>query len=66
MDERQAWSHICGICLVLTMQGDVDKWKNSEVRIPRAKWTKGYSNFVEGCVHELECKSELSHLLSIL
>jgi hypothetical protein len=32
----------------------VDDWANNEAKIPRSKQTKGYSNFVEGYVHNVE------------
>ena len=37
-------------------QDDVDKWANTEANIPKAKQSKAYSNFVEGYIHDIECK----------
>lgn len=32
----------------------VDEWANKEAKIPRATQTKGYSNFIEGYIHDVE------------
>ena len=34
----------------------VDDWANNTAKIPRSKQAKGYSNFVEGYIHDVEGK----------
>ena len=33
-----------------------DIWANEKAMIPRAKQEKGYSNFIEGYIHDVEGK----------
>lgn len=35
-------------------QAVVDIWANEDAKIPRAKQEKGYSNFIEGYIHDVE------------
>jgi hypothetical protein len=37
-------------------QDVVDKWANEDAKLPRSKQQKGYSNFIEGYIHEVEGK----------
>ena len=32
----------------------VDKWADNEAKIPKSKQTKGYSNWLEGYIHDVE------------
>jgi hypothetical protein len=34
----------------------IDNWAEKDEKIPKAKQHKGYSNFVEGYVHDVEGK----------
>lgn len=65
MDTKQAWSRSLRY-LPTFNQSDVDQWANNEAHIPRAKQTKGHSNFVEGYIHEIECKYEFLRFSPIL
>jgi hypothetical protein len=40
----------------LITQDIVDTWANESAKIPRAKQQKGYSNFIEGYIHDVEGK----------
>lgn len=37
-------------------QDKVEKWANETAKIPRSKQQKGYGNFIEGFIHEVESK----------
>ncbi|KAI8516315.1 hypothetical protein Bbelb_048960 [Branchiostoma belcheri] len=47
------WSRNLARVPPLTQQ-IVDDWANETAKIPRAKQTKGYSNFIEGYIHDVE------------
>ena len=42
-------------------QSIVDVRANETARIPRAKQTKGYSNFIEGYIHDVEGTAEFCY-----
>ncbi len=46
-------------------QSVVDEWANGTAKIPRAKQQKGYSNFIEGYVHNVEGKCVLHQISPI-
>ena len=51
--ETKKWSQ--NLSLVPPISQDIiDNWADSVARIPRAKQSKGYSNFIEGYIHDVE------------
>ena len=51
--ETKKWSQ--NLRLVPPISQDIiDNWADSVARIPRAKQSKGYSNFIEGYIHDVE------------
>ena len=44
----------------------IDKWAEKDEKIPKAKQHKGYSNFVEGYVHDVEGKQYVLTMLACL
>ncbi|XP_078316084.1 uncharacterized protein LOC111099429 isoform X2 [Crassostrea virginica] len=54
--ETKKWSQ--NLRLVPPLSQDIiDNWADSVARIPRAKQSKGYSNFIEGYIHDVEVQN---------
>lgn len=50
---HSAWTKLLKNVPILTQIG-IEKWANECARIPRSQQRKGYSNFAENYIHDIE------------